>query len=560
MLKSQFFQDKSFLIRSFIILFFSGYFLVGLNIYKDYGISFDEETNRLYGLTNGNYILKKTLSENSYDKFFSEVTKSKFPEKIKLKKPTELQNFFDRAYGVFFELPLATIEVLFNVKDDRDVFLLRHLITFIFFWVSCIYFYLLLNKIFKNKIISLIGVVFLIINPRIFANSFYNSKDVVFLGIFLIANYYGYSIIEKRKIRNILLFSFFSAGLINLRLFGVIVPFAFILNFVFNNFKKRIILDTLYIKLILLILILYYFLTPYLWENPIDNFLHTINHFTNLPVYETFYFGESIKTTNTPWHYIATWILITSPPFFIFIFLGGLFIIFLKDLKKYNDLTIFYALISLFSYIFLPYVILNILNVTMYDGWRHFYFMYPVLIIVSLHLFKYISTLRTSYWNIFLILTLLIVSINFIGLFKQHPYQNIYFNSVFIKNPLEKFEKDYWGLSDKQVLQNFLKVKKNEEKFVYGYSGSMFKSSLKILKPEDRKKFVNYQDNISKLKQHSGKIYFFQNNRHNPNYKLLKKYSYTIFELVRSNIIINGVYEFDTISDYNAWKKENQIN
>ena len=88
----------------------------------------------------------------------------------------------------------------------------------------------------------------------------------------------------------------------------------------------------------------------------------------------------------------------------------------------------------------------------------------------------------------------------------------------------------------------------------------MFKSSLKILKPEDRKKFVNYQDNISKLKQHSGKIYFFLNNRHNPNYKLLKKYSYTIFELVRSNIIINGVYEFDTISDYNAWKKENQIN
>ena len=213
MLKSQFFQDKSFLIRSFIILFFSGYFLVGLNIYKDYGISFDEETNRLYGLTNGNYILKKTLSENSYDKFFSEVTKSKFPEKIKLKKPTELQNFFDRAYGVFFELPLATIEVVFNVKDDRDVFLLRHLITFIFFWFSCIYFYLLLNKIFKNKIISLIGVVFLITNPRIFANSFYNSKDVVFLGIFLIANYYGYSIIEKRKIRNILLFSFFSAGL-----------------------------------------------------------------------------------------------------------------------------------------------------------------------------------------------------------------------------------------------------------------------------------------------------------------------------------------------------------
>ena len=127
------------------MFFFLSYFFIGFNIYKDYGISFDEETNRLYGLTNGNYILKTFLNENFYDKIFTEVTQSKFPDKIKLKS-TDLHDFFDKAYGVFFELPLATLEVILNIKDDREVFLFRHLITFIFFWFSLIYFYLLLKK------------------------------------------------------------------------------------------------------------------------------------------------------------------------------------------------------------------------------------------------------------------------------------------------------------------------------------------------------------------------------------------------------------------------------
>lgn len=556
MLKQFILRNRYFTIKNFIIVFFLSYFFIGFNIYKDYGISFDEETNRLYGLTNGNYILKKFLNENFYYKIFTEVTQSKFPEKIKVKEPTDLHDFFDKAYGVFFELPLATLEVILNIKDDREVFLFRHLITFIFFWFSLIYFYLLLKKIFNNEIISFLGVILLIINPRIFANSFYNSKDIVFLGLFVISNYYGFSLIQKKKIKNIILFCLFSAGLINLRLFGAIVPIAIYVNFFIDNYKKKKFADFNYLIIFIVTLFFYFIFTPVLWENPLTNFLNIINHFSNLPEYHTLYNGKFVETTKTPWQYIGVWIIITTPLLSIILFISGIFIFFKFYININNDHKIIYVLNAIIFYILVPYIIFNLLNITMYDGWRHLYYIYTIIIIISLFTIKYIFD--QEYKNILFYLSILIILIvvNIVNLIKIHPYQNIYFNSFFIKNPLKKFEKDYWGLSDKQILETFIEIEKNENIYLYDYSGSMFKTSLKILKPNIRKKFINYSDNSSELQNYQGKIYFFLNNRHNPNYDLLKKYADTIFEIVDTDVIINGVYRFQDLDTYNLWKEK----
>lgn len=556
MLKQFIPKNRYFKIKYFIIIFFLSYFFIGSNIYKDYGISFDEETNRLYGLTNGNYILKKFLNESFYDKIFSEVTQSKFPDKIKIKQPTDLHDFFDKAYGVFFELPLVTLEILLNIKDDREVFLFRHLITFIFFWISLIYFYLLLKKIFKNEIISFLGVILLIIHPRIFANSFYNSKDIIFLGLFVITNYYGFSLIDKKKIKNIILFSLFTAGLINLRLYGAIVPITIFINFFINNCRKRKLLDINYLIISIFILFFYFIFTPVLWEDPLNNFLHIINYFNNLPEYHTFYNGKFIKTTETPWHYIGIWILITTPLLIIFLFFCGIFIFFRFYFSFDGDHKIIYVLNSIIFYILIPYIVFNLFNVTMYDGWRHLYYIYTIIIVIILFTFKYIFDLEYKTRIFYLSSFLILIIANSVNLIQYHPHQNIYFNSFFIKNPLEKFEKDYWGLSDKQTLEAFVEIEKNENYYFYIYSGSMFKTSLKILKPNIRKKFINYSDNFSELQNYQGKIYFFLNNRHNPNYDLLKDYTDTIFEIKSSNVVINGVYRFNDIHTYNLWKEK----
>ena len=43
-----------------------------------------------------------------------------------------------------------------------------------------------------------------------------------------------------------------------------------------------------------------------------------------------------------------------------------------------------------------------------------------------------------------------------------HPFQNIYFNSFFNKEPHKKFEIDYWGLSGKKFLEDILILENNK--------------------------------------------------------------------------------------------------
>ena len=132
--------------NSIILFFFTVYLFIGLKNVTNYSVSFDEESNRLYGLVNGNYILKTFLSEDKYNSIFDEITSQKFSEKIKLKQPTPLHEFADRAYGVIFELPVTTLELLFDFDHNYDVYVFRHLMTFLFFYLSMIIFFFIIKK------------------------------------------------------------------------------------------------------------------------------------------------------------------------------------------------------------------------------------------------------------------------------------------------------------------------------------------------------------------------------------------------------------------------------
>ena len=78
----------------------------------------------------------------------------------------DLSNDIYREYGVLFNLPLAFIENFAKIKDIKDVFLLRHFINFLIFFLGSAYFYFTL-RIYYSKIISIVGFLFLILSPRI---------------------------------------------------------------------------------------------------------------------------------------------------------------------------------------------------------------------------------------------------------------------------------------------------------------------------------------------------------------------------------------------------------
>ena len=68
-----------------------------------------------------------------------------------------------------------------------------------------------------------------------------------------------------------------------------------------------------------------------------------------------------------------------------------------------------------------------------------------------------------------------------------HPYQNIYFNSLFNNNAHKKFEVDYWGLSGRKFLEEILILEKNKKIITIGVASWLpLERSLKLLDKKDR--------------------------------------------------------------------------
>ena len=104
---------------------------------------------------------------------------------------SKIDEYYQQGNGVVFDVPAAFLEIFFNLKDSRSYYLLRHLLNYLIFVLSLIYFYKIIIKKYESKLIAFIGVFFLYFSPRIFAESFYNTKDIFFMSLFILATYSG---------------------------------------------------------------------------------------------------------------------------------------------------------------------------------------------------------------------------------------------------------------------------------------------------------------------------------------------------------------------------------
>ena len=92
-----------------------------------------------------------------------------------------------RFYGVSFEAPLFLAERLLGLADSRAVYLLRHLLTHLFFLTGGFFCWLLALRLFADRRLALFALLLYLLHPRLYAHSFFNSKDVPFLAAFMIS-------------------------------------------------------------------------------------------------------------------------------------------------------------------------------------------------------------------------------------------------------------------------------------------------------------------------------------------------------------------------------------
>ena len=114
--------------KTYVCIFFLAYFLIGLLIYKDFGVGIEEHFQR----KNGFYWLNYFFLNSSFEDFASLVN-IKYSEILKVNPDLPDANYFN-FYGIVFDLPLAFIETLFQIESSKLYFELRHFASFFIFF------------------------------------------------------------------------------------------------------------------------------------------------------------------------------------------------------------------------------------------------------------------------------------------------------------------------------------------------------------------------------------------------------------------------------------------
>jgi hypothetical protein len=456
------------------------YLALGLRLFPSYGIHWDDPVHRTIGGVTYRF-LGDSIGKQSSD-----------PQVLGMPK---LSEFAAKDYGVLFETPAFAIERLLNLNDSRDQFLLRHLLTFLCSLIGIIAIYLLASRRYQNWQLGLLAAIFLVISPRFFADSFYNTKDLVFMAIFTMSVNTMLLFAQRHNKKIAFLHGLITAFAVDVRILGILIFAGTLLLLAFQIIKKEANVRKIAIPLLIYICTTIIFVIacfPYLWEDPFK-FFKVFSTMARFPWnHEVLYFGEFIRATNLPWHYIPAWIGITTPIFYLFLFIFGasvtLAIIFKNRFKLWSNDKEMQDVVFLAIFI-LPIAIVITLNSVLYDGWRHLYFIYPAFLLVCLRGFVF---LRDHFFTkkiaqvIFYLLTCCILGYYAYWIRANHPYQSTFFN-IFAGNEKQyRFDMDYWGVGNRRALEKLLEIDHRSQIKIFPVSYTQLDYSFMVLSEDVR--------------------------------------------------------------------------
>ena len=483
-------MNKSERVFRFIIpILLIVYIVLGRTILADYGVSRDERNERESLLVNCNYI--------------SELITGKSDPEIK-----ELSEYSEKYYGMSAQFPMAIFEVVF--KDDiRHLFLARHFYTFLFCCLGYICFYFFCSRVFKSKVLGILGASMVALYPRFFAEQFYNIKDMVFMALFMMCFWAIELYIESEyKWRYCFLFLLISTVAINVRIVGAVFA-ASLLGYMWIwgiRDKKLTVKKAVFQSGVIIIgtPAILAALTPIAWHSPIKEVINIFKEFLNYQDWSgtIVFMGDILHKNELPWYYIPIWLLISLPVWYLVLFgiAIGIIVFELFRLKKTGRSL--FDVITRNKYIILavvvgfgPWLMVAVTGATVYNAWRHFYFILPSIVLLALWTIKKAISSGAFIKKVCVAITIFGMASQLIWLVKYHPYQYVYFNeigSLFA----DGFDRDYWTLSELPVYRYLKDVNveiTGRDYFSMKTEGAAYFEYL--LKDDEHEKFNTYSEN-----------------------------------------------------------------
>ncbi len=444
---------------------------IGLFTFKDYGLSWDEPLYYDYGKASqyaysisaridGTFDLEKSYGASAGD----HVTRG----------PAYL--LIGGLFENFFE------------KKGLDMASAWHLTNFLTYLIGLTFFYFL-TRLWLDPWPASLSTAFFATQPVLWNHAFINPKDMPFAVFFLISMVLGFRMIdgwdEKSKWQGTILPGIFLGVTTSIRFIAPYIVLLLFFYFIFNcvtlgdsegsptqpkrffaklaAWGSRLRMTSTWKSIWAIIpygttaIITMIALWPFLWPNPVERFLFTLQAMSETSAnLKILFMGKALPAYDLPRRYFPTLFATTlTEPTWILFAIGTITALY----KSFKQKTHRAKSVTILAWFGIVITLLLVTNPPNSDAYRHYLFILPpVFIFAGFGINEIIKRINLHWLKYVIALLILLPAIyNNVTL---HPYQYAYYNSFIggTKSAFREYETDYWLTCYKEAVEDFNKV------------------------------------------------------------------------------------------------------
>ena len=413
---------------------------IGLRIVDDYGVSLDEPLKHNLAVQTAAYVLDGDQA---------------------------LLHNWIRSDGIVFELGLLAITRLLGLEDSRDVYLGFHMMSHLFFLLSGIACAVLSFRVTGSRVAACVAFLVFVLHPRLYAHSFFNYKDVPFLGFFMISLLSIQRAFHKDTLAAFVLCGACLALAFNVRIMAFVLVFAVVgmrgLDWWFaeSRRERRHVLATV-AAFLAVAAALAYATWPQMWTDPMAGLVAALRWMLKTFRVYALFEGGVVWMGDVPRWYVPKWFAMTTPLTTLLLGLAGT-VAALSRLRKRpaealrNTPVRFECLCLLATWGAVAFLVATEANV--YHAWRPVYFLFaPFAVLAAFGTRAMLAMLRVRTVRAAAgVGAVAATASTAVAMAETHPYQNVYFNALVDRETPEhlgrRYDMDYWATSYREGIE-----------------------------------------------------------------------------------------------------------
>ena len=410
---------------------------IGAAILDDYGVSIDENKQREIAETNWRYIagegeLRFELPHNRY-------------------------------YGVAFELPVLLAEKAMGLDDRRHIHLLRHAASHLLFLAGALCCGLLARRMTGSTAAAFLAFALFVLQPRLYAHAFFNSKDVPALALFAVCLYLAHRAFRRGGPGAFLLCGAAAAILTDLRIPAGLVLAAAVAGLLVLDrtlasgpAARRRVLASLAAFAAGWAGVLYA-VSPYMWADGPAALIDAVETLADHPNPASVLFQSRVLLPwSLPAHYFPVWFAVSTPPILLALGLAGFVLVLRRGLAcpgaALRNTPARFALLVAACWAGPP-LAAAIFDGHAYDDWRHLFFIHaPFCVLAAFGAAALARAARRTAGGGKTALRVLAgagTAAAAASTVLLHPHQQVYFNGLEDRTTTgrirERYDFGYWG-------------------------------------------------------------------------------------------------------------------